>query len=150
MVFAGRVNDRAWLERVAFDLVPLPKYLINLSFRAAGIPRPNRSVALAWYRDTRVTWGTSQALTFARLPSVLMGAMGCVAIFLLGVLVKNEPTGWIAAFLLAANPLYRLHAHRAMSEAPCEAFMLLSLAPRPLGLAGDPDAAVGGGGARRP
>ena len=93
-----------------------------------GIPRPNRSVALAWYRDTRVTWGTSQALTFARLPSVLMGAVGCVAIFWLGVLVKDEPTGWIAAALLAVNPLYRLHAHRAMSEAPCEAFMLLSLA----------------------
>ena len=44
LVFAGRTNDRAWLERVAFDLVPLPKYLINLSFRAAGIPRPSRSV----------------------------------------------------------------------------------------------------------
>ena len=57
-----------------------------------------------------------------------MGAVGCVAIFLLGVLVKDEPTGWIAAALLAVNPLYRLHAHRAMSEAPCEAFMLLSLA----------------------
>ena len=42
LVFAGRMNDPAWLERVAYDLVPLPKYLINLSFRAVGIPRPNR------------------------------------------------------------------------------------------------------------
>jgi 4-amino-4-deoxy-L-arabinose transferase-like glycosyltransferase len=128
MFFAGRANDRAWLEFVAFDLVPLPKYLINLSFRAAGIARPGRSVALAWYRDTRLTWGSSRALTIARLPSVLMGALGCASIFLFGVLVKDEPTGWIAAAFLAINPLYRLHAHRAMSEAPCEAFTLLSLA----------------------
>ena len=34
----------------------------------------------------------------------------------------------IAAFLLAINPLYSLHAHRAMSEASCEAFMLVALA----------------------
>ncbi|MGZ5997658.1 MAG: phospholipid carrier-dependent glycosyltransferase, partial [Isosphaeraceae bacterium] len=84
LVFAGRANDRAWLEWVAFDLVPLPKYLINLSFRLAGVPRPGRSAALAWYRDTHYTWGSAQALTVARLPSVLMGALGCASIFALG------------------------------------------------------------------
>ncbi len=30
--------------------------------------------------------------------------------------------GTFAALLLIINPLYRLHAHRAMSEVPCEAF----------------------------
>jgi 4-amino-4-deoxy-L-arabinose transferase-like glycosyltransferase len=128
LIFAGKANDRAWLEWVAFDLVPLPKCLINVSFRAVGIARPGRSVAMAWYRDTSLTWGSPQALVAARVPSVLMGALGCVAIFLLGVLVKDEPTGWVAAAFLAANPLYRLHAHRAMSEAPCEALTLLALA----------------------
>ena len=34
----------------------------------------------------------------------------------------------IAAFLLAVNPLFRLHSHRAMSEVSCEAFLLLALA----------------------
>ena len=91
-----------------------------------------------------------EALTVARLPSILMGAIGCVAIFLLGVLVKDEPAGWIAAVLLAVNPLYRLHAHRAMSEAPCEAFLLLSLAVGIRGWRGDPGAAVGGAGLRGP
>lgn len=128
MVFAGHLDDRAWLEFVAFDLVPLPKYLINLSLRAAGIPRPGRTSALAWYNNTHTTWGPPYVLTVARLPSILAASLGCVAIFLLGVLVKDELTGWVAALLLAVNPLYRLHAHRAMSEAPCEAFMLLSLA----------------------
>ncbi|GAC1465853.1 MAG: hypothetical protein NVSMB9_05830 [Isosphaeraceae bacterium] len=33
----------------------------------------------------------------------------------------------IAASLLIGNPLYRLHARRAMSDVPCEAFMLLGL-----------------------
>ena len=83
---------------------------------------------MAWYRNTSYRWGSPRELVVARLPSILMGALGCMAIFPAGTLVKDAPTGWIAAILLAANPLYRLHAHRAMSEAYCEAFLLLSLA----------------------
>ena len=128
LCFAGRINDPAWLEPLAYDLVPLPKYFINASFRMAGIPRPGREAAMAWYRNTSYQWGLPRDLVVARLPSVLMAAVGCVAIYLLGALVKDRPTGWIAALLLATNPLYRLHAHRAMSEAYCEAFLLLSLA----------------------
>jgi 4-amino-4-deoxy-L-arabinose transferase-like glycosyltransferase len=128
LVVAGRTNDPEWLEFQAYDLVPLPKYFINAAFRLAGIPRPGRGAALAWYRNRYYQWGSRQDLVVARLPSVLMGAIGCVGIYLLGALVKDGPTGWIAAILLAVNPLYRLHAHRAMSEAPCEAFLLLSLA----------------------
>ena len=128
LLYAGRRNDPAWLEILAYDLVPLPKYFINAAFRLAGIPRPGRESAMAWYRDTSHQWGSPRELVVARLPSVMMGTVGCVAVYLLGWLVKDGPTGWIAAILLAANPLYRLHAHRAMSEAPCEAFLLLSLA----------------------
>jgi 4-amino-4-deoxy-L-arabinose transferase-like glycosyltransferase len=123
-----QTDERSWFETIAYDLVPLPKYLINFSLRLAQIPRPGRGAALSWYDDTSYKWGAPYILTLARLPSVLLGAIGCVAIFAIGVLVKDERVGLIAAFLLTVNPLYRLHAHRAMSEAPCEAFLLLSLA----------------------
>src|SRR5262249_43118553 len=36
--------------------------------------------------------------------------------------------GTIAAALLVLNPLYRLHAHRSMSDVPCEALCLTALA----------------------
>jgi 4-amino-4-deoxy-L-arabinose transferase-like glycosyltransferase len=128
LLYSGRTNDPAWLEFLGYDLVPLPKYLINLSLRLARIPRPGRSSALLWYANTSYRWGTARELITARLPSIFVGGIGCAAIFALGVLIRDERTGWIAAVLLAINPLYRLHAHRAMSEAPCEALILLSLA----------------------
>src|SRR5438309_11813286 len=49
ILFTGRSNDRAWLEFITYDLVPLPKYLINFSFRLAGIPRPTPEAAMHWY-----------------------------------------------------------------------------------------------------
>jgi 4-amino-4-deoxy-L-arabinose transferase-like glycosyltransferase len=128
ILLTGRSNDRAWLEFITYDLVPLPKYLINFSFRLAGIPRPTPEAAMHWYRDTAYKWGSTRALITARLPSIFMGAIGCTAIFAIGVLVKDQRVGAIAALLLAVSPLYRLHAHRAMSEAPCEAFLLLAVA----------------------
>ena len=42
--------------------------------------------------------------------------------------MKDARTGSLAAFLLMIDPLYSLHAHRAMADVPCEAFMLASLA----------------------
>jgi 4-amino-4-deoxy-L-arabinose transferase-like glycosyltransferase len=128
LVLAGRSDDPSWLERLSYDLVPLPKYFINLAYRAAGVPRPVRRDAILWYSNTKYRWGGANELVIARLPSIVMAAVGCAAIFALGTLVRDWQTGLIAAFLLAANPLYRLHAHRAMSEASCEAFLLLSLA----------------------
>ena len=124
----GGCSDPSWLEGPGYDLVPLPKYFINLAFRAAGISRPTRRDAIAWYANTSYRWGTTRELTIARLPSILTGALACVAIFALGTLVAGPWAGGIAAFLLAVNPLFRLHAHRAMSEASCEAFLLLALA----------------------
>ena len=128
LIFSGRLNDRAWLEELGYDLVPLPKLWINLAFRAAGIPRPSPWNAVPWYDDTSHRWGAEYELIVARLPSVVLGAVGCVAIFAIGTLLRDRQTGAIAAFLLAINPLYSLHAHRAMSEASCEAFMLIGLA----------------------
>ena len=67
-------------------------------------------------------------LAVARLPFVVLGVFGCVALFACGVLLKDTRVGAIAAALLVVNPLYRLHAHRAMSDVPCEAFMIAGLA----------------------
>lgn len=128
LLFSGRTNDPSWLEPLAFDLVPLPKIWINLAFRATGIPRPSPRNARPWYNNTSYRWGTERELIIARLPSVILSAIGCMAIFALGSVIRDRRTGAIAAFLLAINPLYSLHAHRAMSEASCEAFMLIALA----------------------
>ncbi len=51
-----------------------------------------------------------------------------MATFAIGSIIRDQRTGVIAAFLLAVNPLYSLHAHRAMSEASCEAFLLVAVA----------------------
>ena len=127
LFFAGRFNDLAWLDFPAYDLPPLPKYLIGLSFRLARLPMPKPGAAWAWY-DHYGHFGTSLTLSVARLPILFVGALGCVAIFACGVLVKDGRVGTIAAVALMFNPLYRLHAHRAMSDVPSEAFTLAALA----------------------
>jgi 4-amino-4-deoxy-L-arabinose transferase-like glycosyltransferase len=125
--FSGQLNDRLWLELPAYDLQPVPKYLIGLSLRLAKLPMPGLSDALMWYKNYQ-PFGTGATLISARLPILFLGALGCVALFGCGVLIKDERVGILAAILLMVNPLYRLHAHRAMSDVPCEAFMLVALA----------------------
>lgn len=124
---SGRWNDPAWLEMPAFDLVPVPKYLIGLSLRAAGERRPGPEAARAWYAGYS-TYGPPRVLIISRIPFVFMGAAGCVALAAIGWLAFDLRTGLLAGALLMMNPLYALHAHRAMSEAPCEAFLLAALA----------------------
>src|SRR5262249_53319427 len=76
---------------------------------------------LKWYLNVRIQFGHSDELVAARWPSVLLGALGCVAVYALGVLVGDARVGGLAALLLMLNPLYRLHARRAMSDVPVEA-----------------------------
>jgi len=123
----GKINDPAWLEFPAYDLPPLPKYLIGLSLHAAGIPLPGREAAYAWYRDINRKFGSPETLIVARIPSALLGAFGCLAIYGLGCLALDRRAGLLAFLLLMVNPLYGLHARRAMSDVPCEAFILASL-----------------------
>ena len=124
---SGQVNHPAWLDRPAYDLPPLPKYLFGVALRVVGQRRPGPAAAEAWYRDTSKTFVTPAARVAARWPSVFLGAMGCVAIYGLGVLAAGRRVGVLAALLLMINPLYRMHARRAMSDVPCEALMLMSL-----------------------
>ena len=71
---------------------------------------------MAWYQDPNLRFETPEMLLVARWPSVILGALGCVAIFGLGALGRDRRTGAVAALLLMVNPLYRLHARRAMAD----------------------------------
>ena len=57
---------------------------------------------------------------------MLFGALGCVAVFGLGTLAGDRRVGALAALLLIVNPLFRLHARRAMSDVSAEALILCS------------------------
>jgi 4-amino-4-deoxy-L-arabinose transferase-like glycosyltransferase len=123
----GKVNDPAWLGTFVYDLQPLPKYFIGAELRALGRRMPAWGDAAKWYENPRSKFGPPDTLTIARVPFILAAAGGCVAMFGFGALVGGRRVGLIAALLLIINPLYRLHAHRAMSEAPCEAFLIAAM-----------------------
>ncbi len=127
LFFSGRLNDPAWLDYPGCDLPPLTKYLIGAALHVAGYPTGNPGEALAWYNDTSLRFDPPGALNLARSPIVLVGSIGCLAIYGIGRLVGGRATGLVAAGFLMVNPLYRLHAHRAMSDVPCESFLLLGL-----------------------
>ncbi|WP_220369729.1 4-amino-4-deoxy-L-arabinose transferase [Paludisphaera rhizosphaerae] len=127
LYFSGRWNDPAWLEFPAYDLVPLPKYLIGVTLHVARERLPGPEAARAWYAGYN-TYGPPRVLTISRIPFVLLGAVGCVALAVIGWLAFDFRAGVLAGFILMLNPLYALHAHRAMTEAPCEAFLLTALA----------------------
>jgi 4-amino-4-deoxy-L-arabinose transferase-like glycosyltransferase len=122
----GRHDVLEWLTYPAIDLPPLPKYLIGLTLRAAGHPRPGPEDARAWYLDTSRRFVGAEALTRARWPSVVCGALGCVALYGLGALGGDRRVGMVAAGFLTVNPLYRLHARRAMADVPAECLILLT------------------------
>jgi 4-amino-4-deoxy-L-arabinose transferase-like glycosyltransferase len=122
----GAIDDPAWLELFAYDLQPLPKYLIGLALRCARLPIPGPEAARKWYLNY-APFGTPATLTAARWPSLILGSLGCMALFGCGTLLKNSHLGAIAAILFMFNPLYSLHAHRAMSDVPCEAFVTIAL-----------------------
>ncbi len=129
LLFEGRVHDSGWVEYPAIDLPPLPKYLIGLFLSKAGERIPGRDAARAWYLDQSIRCESDAMLRIARYPSVLLGGIGCAAIFAIGRIVWGRTSaGLLAAFFLAINPLYRLHARRAMADVPAEAMILCAIA----------------------
>ncbi|WP_152051042.1 ArnT family glycosyltransferase [Tautonia marina] len=124
----GDWNDPAWLEYPAIDLPPLPKYLIGAMIQLGGRPMPDRADAFAWYNNTATTFGGMDRLVWTRWPTVVLGALGCLALAAIGAMSFGTRAGLLAGVLLAINPLYRMHARRAMSDVPTEAFILLALA----------------------
>ena len=73
--FRGATNDPAWLDYPAYDLPPLPKYLIGAVLWLGGHRTLGPAEAWAWYRNTSSRFVTADALTVARLPAVLLGAL---------------------------------------------------------------------------
>lgn len=129
LYLAGRWDHPAWLEYAAYDLPPLPKYLIGGALWFGGYRRPDLGSARTWYVTGRKEeFAGTPLLVAARWPAVGLGAVGCLAIFWLGWIVGGPIAGWAAALLLAIDPLYQMHARRAMSDVPAEAFLLLALA----------------------
>jgi 4-amino-4-deoxy-L-arabinose transferase-like glycosyltransferase len=128
LLLDGRHNDPSWFDYAAFDIPPLPKYLIGIALRIGGFSRPGPLAASAWYRDVSKQFVSIEALTMARVPSVLIGAFGCLAIFAIGRRAFGTSAGVVAAVLLMISPLYRLHSRRAMSDVPAEAFLLITIA----------------------
>lgn len=128
LFFAGRFRDAAWIDYPALDLPPLPKYFIGCGLRTAHIRRPGPRDAYRWYRNSHTRFGPPPTLTAARLPIIVIGVLGCGSLFLAGQLVGGRGVAALGALLLIVNPLYRLHAHRAMSDVPCEAFAIAALA----------------------
>ncbi len=128
LLLQGRRDDPAWLEYPAYDLPPLAKYLVGFALRLGGFARPGTSASAAWYENTSRRFETDASLTAARIPSVLLGAAGCVALWSIAANAFGGSAGLVAAALLMASPLYRLHARRAMSDVPAEACLLVALA----------------------
>jgi 4-amino-4-deoxy-L-arabinose transferase-like glycosyltransferase len=128
LLLRGDLHSPAWLEYPAYDLPPLPKYAIGLALKLGGHPIVGPWAARAWYADINRRFYTPGAEVAARRPSVLFGALGCAAIYALGLLARDRRVGLLAAGLLLVNPLYYHHARRAMSDVPAEALILGSLA----------------------
>lgn len=124
----GDWNDLSWLEYPAIDLPPLPKYLIGGMIRLGDRPMPSRLDAFAWYGNTSTTFGSMDQLVWVRWPMVVLGSLGCMAVAAIGSRAFGPGAGLLAGLLLAMNPLYAMHARRAMSDVPAEAFLLLALA----------------------
>jgi Dolichyl-phosphate-mannose-protein mannosyltransferase len=121
-------DDPLWLHYAGYDLPPLPKYVIGLALRLEGYGRPGPAAMVAWYRDTSRQFVSRDALVAARRPSVVFGAIGCLAIYALGTLALDRRLGLLSALLLMANPLYAMHARRAMSDVTSESLLLATLA----------------------
>ncbi|GIW87773.1 MAG: hypothetical protein KatS3mg108_2097 [Isosphaeraceae bacterium] len=133
LMIRGERDDWAWVEYHAYDLPPLPKYLFGAALRALGRPVSDRLTAGRWFRDIEQELVPRESVVVARWPVVFFAVMGCLGLYCLGTLGVDVSAGLAAGLLLAINPLYRLHAHRAMSDVVAESLVIAALAT---GLAG--------------
>jgi 4-amino-4-deoxy-L-arabinose transferase-like glycosyltransferase len=124
----GDWDNPAWLDYAGYDLPPLPKYAIGLALQVQGYRRPGPTAMLAWYQNIGRQFVSQDALIAARRPSVVLGALGCLAIFAIGTIARDQRVGLLAALLLMVNPLYAMHARRAMSDVYAESLILATLA----------------------
>ncbi|HEV8437810.1 MAG TPA: glycosyltransferase family 39 protein [Methylomirabilota bacterium] len=79
------------------------------------------------YILVRLTTLFGQSEFWVRLPSAVLASANVVVLFLLGRLVFNTTTGWIAALLLAAAPYHVWYAQEAHQYAALSFYSTLSL-----------------------
>lgn len=118
-------NDTDWLRYPAYDHPPLTKYLIGLGMNVGGAPVPEDLGP--WFQWLHGNYARPNGLYWARMPVALCGVAACLALFVLGVLVRGRLVGFTAAVLLAANPLFYTLARRAMRDVPAESFVLATV-----------------------
>ena len=82
---------------------------------------------MAWYRDINRCFDPPGAMAVGAVPRSPSAAIGCLALYGLGTLAAGRSVGLLAAVLLMVNPLFRIHARRAMSDVPSESFVLARL-----------------------
>jgi 4-amino-4-deoxy-L-arabinose transferase-like glycosyltransferase len=124
---AQREPRRAYLH---LNLGPLVPYLIGAAFVSAGLERRDRAGPWEWGRSyaENVALGHRPArewLTLARGLSVLFAATAVLIVFALGLQCGGRGHAYLASGLLALNPIFLMHARRAMSEAPLLALAAL-------------------------
>lgn len=124
----GERDSWLWLAYDGQDLPPLTKYLVGISLELHGLPRPGPASSMAWYRDPGIRVGSEADLLAGRLPVACFGALGIAATYWLGSLAFSRRAGVLGALLLLINPLYALHAARAMSDVPAESLLVASVA----------------------
>jgi hypothetical protein len=111
---------------------PLAKYLISLSWRAAGYADSDLNGYWVWGAgwDWNAENGRipSDGLLHASrwLPAAL-GALGTLAVMTLGVWLWDWRAGMLAAVLLATDASFLLHTRRAMAEGTLVASSTLSV-----------------------
>ncbi len=111
--------------------------------RRAPVPRPRRH--LAWYRDTRVRGESDEALVAAQVALGHPGGGRAASRSMRSGRSRSDGrAGAVAALLLMINPLYRLHARRAIADVPCEALVAGGAGGRPV-LPGERCSRVAGG-----
>lgn len=112
---------------------PLAKYVISLSWRAAGFTDGDLNGYWEWGTDWdwNVEHGRLPSEALLRgsrwLPAAL-AALGVVAVMALGVRLGGWVTGGLAGLLLVTDASFLLHTRRAMAEGTLLAFSILSIA----------------------
>ena len=134
----GRRDDPAWLDHFALDLQPLPKYFIGpgAARRRFRMPGP--------MRRGQMVQGHAHPLRPAGDidggPPPLHRRSACWDASPSSAAACSSAAAGSADRRPAADrqsALFRLHAHRAMSDVPCEAFMIAALGSGPLGFDAD-------------
>ena len=124
----GQWNHVDWLHPAAYDHTPVFKYLIGFSLHRAGYQTP-RSVR-PWERWMSGDFAAPKdpgILRAARIPMMIGAVFGCLMMFWLAWQLVGTTAGLLAAFLLAASPLYFTHARRAMADDLTQALVLAGL-----------------------